>query len=70
MHLRCGIMLAITLGLFSGCGGGQPGGLAEQLKDENNADHGLSVSEKLKRDLAVDPATAKLIGSAKKPRNR
>lgn len=69
MNARIAIVPALLLGLFAGCGGNAP---IEGVKDQKDPEYGVSVAEKLKKDLAADPATAKVqaAGTSKKGRNR
>jgi|GEM_PF-4969556 len=69
MNMRFSITPILILGLLSGCGD-QSGGASGEVKDEKSPDYGLSVSEKLKRDLAADPATAKANASGTKSKRR
>ncbi|MHC5538275.1 hypothetical protein ACYOEI_08605 [Singulisphaera rosea] len=68
MKIPIGTVTALLLGLLAGCGGGNAP--LEGVKDRSDPEYGLSVSEKLKKDLGADPATAKAQAAGKKKKSR
>lgn len=68
MNTRIGIALALLLGLLAGCGSGNAP--LEGVKDRNDPEYGASVAEKLKKDLAADPETAKAQAAGTKKKHR
>ena len=63
------ILLGLLIGCVAGCGG-STNEVAGVVKDPTSPEYGQSVADKLKQDLAADPATAKANASGAKRRSR